>query len=78
MIRCEDEHLRIMKDEIEVLSLAAFKIDQIILFGNSQVTTGAMKFCLRHNIPIIVLNGFGRFFGAVESTGNQNVLLQQK
>ena len=78
VIRCEDQHLRIMKDEIEVLSLATFKIDQIILFGNSQVTTGAMKFCLRHNIPIIVLNGFGRFFGAVESTGNQNVLLQQK
>jgi CRISP-associated protein Cas1 len=78
VIRCEDEHLRIMKDEVEVLSLPAFKIDQIILFGNSQVTTGAMKFCLRHNIPIIVLNGFGRFFGAIESTGNQNVLLQQK
>jgi CRISPR-associated protein Cas1 len=78
VIRCEDEHLRIMKDSVEVLSLPAFKIDQIILFGNSQVTTGAMKFCLRHNIPIIVLNGFGRFFGAVESTGNQNVLLQQK
>jgi CRISPR-associated protein Cas1 len=78
VIRCEDEHLRIMKDEVEVLSLPAFKIDQVILFGNSQVTTGAMKFCLRHNIPIIVLNGFGRFFGAIESTGNQNVLLQQK
>ena len=78
VIRCEDEHLRIMKDEVEILSLPAFKIDQIILFGNSQVTTGAMKFCLRHNIPIIVLNGFGRFFGAIESTGNQNILLQQK
>jgi CRISPR-associated protein Cas1 len=77
VIRCEDEHLRIMKDEVEVLSLPAFKIDQIILFGNSQVTTGAMKFCLRHNIPIIVLNGFGRFFGTIESSGNQNVLLQQ-
>jgi CRISPR-associated protein Cas1 len=78
IIRCEDEHLRIMKDEVEVLSLPAFKIDQIILFGNSQVTTGAMKFCLRHNVPIIVLNGYGRFFGTIESTGNQNVLLQQK
>jgi CRISPR-associated protein Cas1 len=58
--------------------LAAFNIDQIILFGNSQVTTSAMKFCLRHNIPIIVLNGFGRFLGTVESTTNQNELLQQK
>ncbi len=43
VVRCEDEHLRIMKDEVELLSLPAFKIDQIILFGNSQITTGAMK-----------------------------------
>jgi RNA-directed DNA polymerase len=78
-IRCEDEHLRIFsKDGVELLSLPAFKIDQMILFGNSQVTTGAMKFCLRHNIPIIVLNGMGHFFGAIESTGNQNIVLQQK
>ncbi len=78
IIRCEDEHLRIVKEEVELLSLPAFKVDQIILFGNSQITTSAMKFCLRNNIPIIVLNGFGRFFGAIESTGNQNVLLHQK
>ncbi|MGH9960089.1 MAG: reverse transcriptase domain-containing protein, partial [Pyrinomonadaceae bacterium] len=52
-IRCEDEHLRILnKDEVEILSLPAFKIDQIVLFGNSQVTTSAMKFCLRNKIPI--------------------------
>lgn len=31
VIRCEDEHLRIMKDEVEVLSLPAFKLDQIPL-----------------------------------------------
>lgn len=78
-IRCEDEHLRIFnKEGVELLSLPAFKIDQIMLFGNSQVTTGAMKFCLRHNIPIIVLNGLGHFFGTIESTGNQNIVLQQK
>jgi CRISPR-associated protein Cas1 len=78
IIRCEDEHLRIFKDEIELLSLPAFKIDQIVLFGNSQVTTSAMKFCLRNLIPIIVLSGTGQYFGAIESTNNQNVVLQQK
>lgn len=78
IIRCEDEHLRIFKDEVELLSLPAFKIDQIVLFGNSQVTTAAMKFCLRNLIPIIVLSGTGQYFGAIESTSNQNVLLQQK
>lgn len=78
IIRCEDEHLRIFKDDVELLSLPAFKIDQIVLFGNSQVTTSAMKFCLRNLIPIIVLSGTGQYFGAIESTNNQNVLLHQK
>lgn len=77
LIRCEDEHLRVFKDDVELLSLPAFKIDQIVLFGNSQITTSAMKFCLRSGIPIIILSGQGQFFGTVESTGNQNVLLQQ-
>jgi CRISPR-associated protein Cas1 len=36
-----------------------------------------MKFCLRNNIPVILLSGRGEFFGAIESTGNENVVLQQ-
>lgn len=78
ILRCEDDHLRVLKDDTELLSLPAFKIDQIFLFGNAQVTTPAMKFCLENKIPIILLSGRGEFFGALESTSNTNVLLQQK
>jgi hypothetical protein len=78
VLRCEDDHLRVSKDDVELLSVPAFKLDQIVLFGNSQVTTPAMKFCLRNDIPIILLSGRGEFFGTLESTGNQNVLLHQQ
>lgn len=78
VLRCEDERLRVCKDDQELLDLPAFKIDQIILFGNAMVTTPAMKFCLRNNIPIITLSGRGEFFGVIESTNNQNVLLHQR
>ncbi|HLG17151.1 MAG TPA: CRISPR-associated endonuclease Cas1 [Blastocatellia bacterium] len=78
ILRCEDDHLRVCKDAVELISLPAFKIDQIVLFGNSQITTPAMKFCLQNSIPIILLSGQGKFFGTVESTGNLNVLLQQR
>ncbi|MBS1792182.1 MAG: CRISPR-associated endonuclease Cas1 [Acidobacteria bacterium] len=78
VLRCEDERLRVSKDDQELLDLPAFKIDQIILFGNAMVTTPAMKFCMRNNIPIIVLSGRGEFFGVIESTNNQNVILQQQ
>ena len=78
VIRCEDERLRVCKGEEELLSLPAIKIDQIIMFGNTMITTPAMKFCLRNNIPIIVLSGRGEFFGIIESTNNENVVLQQR
>ncbi len=78
VLRCEDEHLIVSKDEVELISLPAFKLDQIILLGNSHLTTPAMKFCLRNNIPVILLSGRGEFFGAIESTGNENVVLQQQ
>jgi group II intron reverse transcriptase/maturase/CRISPR-associated endonuclease Cas1 len=78
VLRCEDEHLRVSKDDVELLSVPAFKLDQIVLFGNSQITTPAMKFCLRNDIPIILLSGRGEFYGTLESTGNQNVLLHQQ
>ena len=78
VLRCEDDHLRVCKDDDELLSVPAFKVDQIILLGNSHITTPAMKFCLKNDIPIILLSGRGEFFGTVESTSNDNVLLQQQ
>jgi group II intron reverse transcriptase/maturase/CRISPR-associated endonuclease Cas1 len=78
VLRCEDDHLRVSKDDVELLSVPAFKLDQIMLFGNSLITTPAMRFCLRHDIPIVLLSGRGDFFGTIESTGNQNVLLHQQ
>ncbi|MBK9316284.1 MAG: CRISPR-associated endonuclease Cas1 [Acidobacteria bacterium] len=78
VLRCEDDHLRITKDDDELLNLPSFKIDQIMLMGNGMITTPAMKFCLRNNISIVLLSGSGQFEGIIESTGNQNVLLQKR
>lgn len=77
LIRCEGEHLEILRDGVELLSIPAFKLDQIIVFGNSQITTPAMKFCMRNNIPIVLLSAQGSFFGTIEAQGNQNVLLHR-
>ncbi len=77
LIRCEDDHLEILRDGVELLSIPAFKLDQIIVFGNSQITTPAMKFCMRNNIPIVLLSAQGNFSGTIESQGNQNVLLHR-
>ncbi|MCA1626375.1 MAG: CRISPR-associated endonuclease Cas1 [Acidobacteria bacterium] len=75
---CEQERLRVIKDEVEVLSLPLCKVDQIVLFGNSQITTSVMKLCLRKHIPILLLSGGGRFLGSIEAASDHNVELQQK
>ncbi len=49
-----------------------------MLFGNIQVTTQAMKFCLEADIPIILLSSRGKYFGAVESFKRTNVALHKR
>jgi CRISPR-associated protein Cas1 len=78
IVSCEQERLNVCKDEKELLSLPLNKIDQLVMFGNSQLTTTVMKRCLARGIPIILLSGHGRFLGSIEAPGNQNVLLQQQ
>jgi len=77
-VSCEQERLRVVKDEVEMLSLPLCKVDQIVLFGNSQITTSVMKLCLRKHIPILLLSGSGRFLGSIEAASDHNVELQQR
>ncbi len=58
--------------------IPAIKVDQILIFGNIQITTQAMKFCLDENIPIILLSSRGRFAGSVESFKWTNPSIHKK
>ncbi len=55
----------------------AIKVDQIMVFGNGQITTQAMHFCLRERIPIFLLSGHGRFYGVIDSFDTEPVLLHR-
>ncbi|MBI4652161.1 CRISPR-associated endonuclease Cas1 [Candidatus Desantisbacteria bacterium] len=67
VLKKEDERFIITKDGNVVKEIPAIKIDQILVFGNIQITTQAMRFCLEQNIPIILLSSRGKYFGVVES-----------
>jgi CRISPR-associated protein Cas1 len=49
-----------------------------MVFGNAQITTQAMQFCLRQRIPIYLLSARGRYFGVVDSFDTDPVLLQRE
>ena len=68
----------IIKRQGEILrELPAIKVDQIMIFGNVQITTQTMQFCLEERIPIFLLSGKGRYYGVIDSFNTDPVLLQR-
>lgn len=58
--------------------IPAIHVDQIIVFGNIQMTTQMMQFSLRKHIPVFLLSGKGYFYGVVDSFNTDSVLLHQQ
>lgn len=73
----ESERFVIRKKGDAVQEIPAIKVDQIMVFGNGQITTQAMHFCLGENIPIYLLSGKGRYYGVVDSYSTDPVLLHR-
>ncbi|MCK4841325.1 MAG: group II intron reverse transcriptase/maturase [Methylococcales bacterium] len=66
-----------LKGEIQQ-EIPAIHVDQIMIFGNIQITTQVMQFSLKKRIPIFLLSGKGRYYGVVDSFDTESVLLHQQ
>jgi CRISPR-associated protein Cas1 len=73
----ESERLTVHRGTDLLYEIPAIKVDQVMVFGNAQITTQAMQFCLLERIPIYLLSGQGRYYGVVDSFGAEPVLLQR-
>lgn len=73
----ESERLVIEKDDKRLIEIPAIKVDQVMVFGNSQITTPAMNFCLAENIPIVLLSSQGRYYGMIDTHSTDSVLLHR-
>lgn len=60
-----------------VRKIPAMKVDQIMVFGNIGITTPAMHFCLKEDIPVFLLSRGGQYRGVVESPQADRVLLHR-
>ncbi len=49
------------------------KISQVIVFGESYITTPALRLCLKSNVPVIFLSGGGKYMGRLESADHEPV-----
>lgn len=57
---------------------AAIKVDQIFVFGNCSITTPAMTYCLKEDIPIVLLSSRGSYYGIIDSPIGDNVSLHRE
>ncbi|MCF6354758.1 MAG: group II intron reverse transcriptase/maturase [Candidatus Polarisedimenticolaceae bacterium] len=73
----EGETLLVHKDGKLLQRVPLRRVDQIILFGNIQMTTQFITGCLQRNTPITLLSRSGHFHGIIDSFSAGNSDLQR-
>lgn len=59
----EQEQLVIQRQKVEIQRVQLPLTEQILVFGNSQITTPAVRACLQRDIPIAYLSRLGYCYG---------------
>ncbi|TMQ77172.1 CRISPR-associated endonuclease Cas1 [Candidatus Accumulibacter phosphatis] len=73
----EGERFIVARHGEVLLQVPMMRIDQIMVFGNVQITTPALHECLERGIPVMLLSGRGRFFGVIDPLDARSVPLQR-
>lgn len=72
----EQKKLVVEKDGRILLEIPEFKIDRVLLFGNVQITTQAMKFLLESGIETAFFTIYGKLVGRLSPVESKNVILR--
>lgn len=71
-VSLDGETLIIKKKDCILTTAQLPLLEQILVFGNSQITTQAIKACLKQNIPIAYLSQSGYCYGKTYSTARDS------
>lgn len=74
----EGERLLIKKDKTVLHTLHAFKLEQVVLFGNIFLTPSATGFLLKRGIDTVFMSRDGRYKGRLQGLYSKNITLRQK
>jgi CRISPR-associated protein Cas1 len=73
----QGNRLVVRKFRTELESVPAFKVEQLILMGNIQITSQAIKFLLTEGIDTVFLTVNGKYRGRLVSTFSKNIDLRR-
>lgn len=74
----EGRHLLVKKGEDTYHTLFTYKLNQIVIFGNVEISQRALAQILRHEIDTVFLSQSGRYLGRLAAPESRNVFLHKK
>jgi len=77
-IKKEGRHLLVKKGDSTYHTLFTYKLRQLLLFGNIEITHSALIQLMRYNIDTVFLTRYGRYLGRLASPESKNVFLHKR
>lgn len=74
----EGRHLLVKKDDTTYHTLFPYKLEQLVLFGNVQITPQALKLLLKEDIDTVFMRMDGRYQGRLATAELKNVFLRKR
>ena len=77
-IHCELDSFIIKTGETEKVRIPTNLISQIVIFGNTTVSSYFIRYCSEHKILVSYISEFGTYYGGLRGKSVGNILLRQK
>lgn len=74
----EGRHLLVKKGEDTFHTLFTYKLKQIVIFGNVEITHRALAQIMRYEIDTVFLTQNGRYLGRIATAESRNVFLHKR
>jgi len=74
----EGRHILVKKGETTYHTLFTYKLTQLVLFGNVEITHRALAQLLRYDIDVVFLTQNGRYLGRLTPSESKNVFLHKR
>ncbi len=71
VVRRRGERLVVTRDKKQLLDLPLIHLDQLVLFGNVQLTAPAVAMLLRAEVDVVFFSQYGKFRGRLVHTGSK-------
>ncbi len=76
-LHCDGERMDVRRDGVVLQSLPLIKIEQVVIFGNVQLSTPAIKRLLDREVDVVFLTQGGRFHGRLVGESPPHVALRR-